>query len=95
MIKLKRKGYGRIYVKDEKHIERVKQIIKEMDQFEYEYLPEDLITTLDQYPKTAYTYKFDNINIDMLTYKCIKEDIIILCIDNSKNEFLREDDTAY
>lgn len=37
------KGYGRIFVEKEKDIQKVKDKIKELDDFEYEYLPDDLI----------------------------------------------------
>lgn len=33
-----RKGYGRIFVEKEEDIEKVKDIIRKMDEFEFEYL---------------------------------------------------------
>ena len=39
-----RKAYGRIFVEKEEDIDKVKEIIRKMDEFEYEYLTNDLIT---------------------------------------------------
>lgn len=61
------KGYGRIFVENEKDIQIVKNKIKELDNFEYEYLPDDLIIVwrgdLDD---ITYCYKFDKLDIDNL-----------------------------
>ena len=38
-----RKGYGAIFVEKPEDVERVKSIIREMDEFEYGYLPENLV----------------------------------------------------
>ena len=43
-MKFPHKHYGRIFVENEEDIAALKQIIKEMDDFEYRYLPNDLIT---------------------------------------------------
>ena len=36
-----RKGYGRIFVEKESDIPAVKEIIRKMGEFEYDYLPEN------------------------------------------------------
>jgi len=52
------KGYGRIYTNPE-HIQEVKQIIQELDKFEYEnYYPEMLVGCWDDYPIVVYVGKF-------------------------------------
>ena len=42
-----RKGYGRIFVEKESDILVVKEIIRKMDEFEYDYLPEGLIAVFN------------------------------------------------
>ena len=88
MLKFSHKGWGRIYVSDELKIARVKQIIREMDNFECEYLPKDMIAPFSEYPIICYTHKFDALNLDTLTARCWKEGIYIFCVDNGKNEYL-------
>lgn len=67
-----RKGYGRIYVLHEPEITIVKEVIKNMDSFEYEYLPDDLIAvyTKDETPYTVYTHKFDDLDLNELMIRC-------------------------
>ena len=48
MKTLTRKGYARLYVDTEEDIERLRGLIKELDAFEFEYLPDDLIATFDE-----------------------------------------------
>ena len=47
-----RKGYGRIFVEKEEDISKVKEIICKMDEFEYEYLPPELITVFNSNIRT-------------------------------------------
>jgi DNA polymerase elongation subunit (family B) len=65
-----RKGLGRIYVTKEEDIEKVNEIIKEMDEFEWEYLPDRFIAVFDEHLPAIYTHKFDSIDIDKLTARC-------------------------
>lgn len=59
-----RKGYGRIFVEHEEDIEKVKEIIKSLDEEEFEYLPKDLITTFspDTFNST-YVHKFCDLDM--------------------------------
>jgi len=85
-MKFTRKGHGRIYVKDAIDIPKVNAIIKEMDEFEYEYLPNNMITTYERYPETVYIGKFDELKTDVLTNICWKTGICIWCYDEG-NEY--------
>jgi len=67
---LSRKGYGRIYVQDQAQIEQVRNIIQEMSPYEFGYLPDNLITTIDQFPEVVYTHKFCDLCMDHLTILC-------------------------
>ena len=84
---LTRKGYGRIYVENEGDIPRVREIIKEMDEFEYEYLPDDLIAPFGEYPNVAYTHKFDDLDVDVLTATCWERGIRIWVFDAGHEEY--------
>lgn len=68
---LDRKGYGRIFVEKETDIQKVKDIIKEMDEFEFDYLPDDLITVFSEdNMKAVYTHKFSDLDTQLLTRIC-------------------------
>jgi hypothetical protein len=81
MNTLSRKSYGAIYVNDKNDIARVKEIIKEMDEFEYSYLPNDLIKPFSEYPNVCYTHKFDALDTDALTAICWDRGIFIWVFD--------------
>jgi len=79
-----RKGYGRIYVRTQDEIEKVKAIIKNLDEFEYGYMPKDLITTFDQYPKLVYLHKFDRYDTQEISSLLWENDIPALVLDQSE-----------
>lgn len=87
MKQLTHKGYGRIYCEHVNDIDSVKKIIKEIDDFEYEYLPKDLITTYDKYPQTVYIGKFSDMDMNKLTAECWKRGVKIWVFDDGHNEF--------
>ena len=80
-MKFPHKGYGRIYVEKEEDIQKVKDIIKEMDEFEFEYLPKDLITVFKDKIVTTFTGKFDDLDISILMEKCWQQGIKMFCVD--------------
>lgn len=69
-MKLNRKGYSRIYVDNKDNIKKVKEIIKQLDEFEYEYLPPDLIAEFIGKIDYVYNHKFDSIDMDDLMKAC-------------------------
>ena len=71
------KGYGRIYVAKEEDVQRVKDIIKEMDPFEFEYLPDNLIALFSEYPVVVFVHKFDDLDLDALTATCWDRGIFV------------------
>ena len=77
-----RRGWGRIYVNTKKDIVAVDKIIKKMDEFEYDYLPDNFITLFEEYPELVYTHKFDNLDLNNLIAICLKKGIPIFCLDN-------------
>lgn len=81
------KGYGRIYVDKEENIEKVKNIIKLIDEYEYDgYFPKDLVALFSEYPKVVYTHKFDAIDLNELTARCWENGIYVFCLDNGHYE---------
>lgn len=75
MDKFEEKQFGRIYTDTTENIKKIKDIIKQMDQFEYEYLPKDLITVYKGYFSCEYVGKFDDLNLDELINNCKKKNI--------------------
>lgn len=96
-----RKGYGRIFVEKEEDIPKVREIIRKMDEFEYSYLPEDLITVFNPEHVTfesdssdhiritlAYTHKFDSLDLNEFQMRCWMEGIKVFCwIDGSGGNY--------
>jgi len=87
MNTLTHKGYGRIYVDTAENIEKVKVVIKEMSEFEYEYLPKELITVFTDFPNVVYTHKFSDLDMDALTNRCWHEGIKIWVFDAGHTEY--------
>ena len=81
-----RKGFGRIYIHPENTIKQVKNVIQELDEFEYGYLPEKLIAPFDKYPETVFVGKFCDLDLDMLTAICWEKGIYIWCFDAGHND---------
>ena len=85
---LARKGYARIYVDAAHNLKAVEAIIKELDEFEHTYLPDDLIAPFTEYPKLVYTGKFDGLCMNKLTAVCWSRGIYIWVCDNGTNDFM-------
>lgn len=66
---------------------KVEALIRELDEFEYDYLPAKFITVFTNYPATVYTHKFDALDVDALTAECWKRGFKIWVFDNGHNEF--------
>ena len=70
------KNYGRVFVEKEEDIEKVKQIIKEINEEEYEYyLPKDLIAVFTGKKEVTYTHKFNEIDLNDLMIECWKQGV--------------------
>lgn len=82
------KGYGRIFVEKEEDIQKVKDKIKEIDNFEYEYLPDNLITVWNKdLNDLTYTYKFDEMNIDNLCEELQKSGIKVAWVRGEEVQY--------
>lgn len=81
-----RKGYGRIYVYNPADVEKVSEIIKVIDAFEWEYLPNGFIAPFSEYPRLAQVHKFSDLDIDLLTAICWTRGVLVWCLDNGHAE---------
>jgi hypothetical protein len=94
MTTLTRKGYARIYVAKPEDAPKVAALIKELDEFEHDYLPEKLIAPFSEYPALAYTHKFDGLCMNRLTAECWKRGIFVWVCDNGHAEYMNENAEA-
>lgn len=81
-----RKGYGRIYLENMGAAEYVLGIIKRMDPYEFNYTPKDIFAPLSKYPECIGVGKFDDLDLDALTYNCLVRGIKIMCCDFGMSE---------
>lgn len=87
MRKMTRKGWGRLYVKEVADVGEVRAIVKEIDEFEAGYLPDDLIAPFSEYPRVTYIGKFCDMDIDALIATCWHRGIMVWCFDCGSEEF--------
>ena len=78
-MKLFKKHKARIYTDKQENIDKIKEIIKEIDKFEYEYLPDDLITVFNGKIDYVYNGKFYDIDMDEIMKRCWEECIFAFC----------------
>lgn len=82
-----KKGYGRIYVQDPNHIQLVSNIIEEIDDWEYGFMPAGYITEFQNYPQVIYNHKFCDLDINKITATCWSRGIIVFCYDAGIEEY--------
>jgi hypothetical protein len=80
-MKFPHKGYGRLFVEKEEDIAKIKEIIKDIDEFEYSYLPEKLIAVFsDENMRSVYTHKFSDLNMTEVMYRAWSKGIKCFCV---------------
>ena len=62
------KGYGRIYTNPE-NIQEVENIIKELNEFEWDYYPGDIVASWEAYPSVVWVGKFE-LDEDLFKQSC-------------------------
>lgn len=87
MLRFNDKAEGRIFTDKLEHIDKIKNIIHEMNEGEFDYLPKDLITTLPSEGfifRTVYNGKFYDLDLNELRENCAKQNIPVwfLIADN-------------
>lgn len=73
----------------------MEEIIKELDEFEFNYLPTGMVAPFSAYPKLVYTHKFDGLCMNKLTATCWNRGIHIWVCDNGHCEILSKDGEAF
>lgn len=81
------KGYGRIYVDKPENVGKVEEIIRELDAYEFTYMPEGMVAPFSEYPAVKYTHKFNDLNMDKLIAVCWSRGIHVWVFNSTHNEF--------
>ncbi|MDR0905253.1 MAG: hypothetical protein LBN00_03610 [Oscillospiraceae bacterium] len=66
----KRKGYGRIYSDSDENIAKIHELIRAMDAFEFDYLPDALIAVYTGFDEPVYVGKFCALDLTELQKRC-------------------------
>jgi hypothetical protein len=85
-IRLSRKTYGRIYVAKPEDVQVVKDTIKEVDGFEYEYMPEDVVAVFGTDDELVYLHKFE-IDANALAKACMEKGVWIWIVDGVRDSY--------
>lgn len=81
MMTFPHKGYGRIFVENKNDILAIKEIIKGMDEFEFGYLPTNLIAVFsEENLHSVYTHKFDDMNMTEVMCRAWSKGIKCFCV---------------
>ena len=79
------KGYGRIYTNPE-NIQEVENIIKELDEFEWDYYPGNLVASWDAYPSVVWIGKFE-LDEYLFNQSCKAKNIPVFVFDSGDEQF--------
>lgn len=80
-----RKSYGRIYVAPDGNPGDVAEIIRQLDEFEYGYLPDNFIAKWNGKIEPVYGWKFE-MDIDKLTTECWNRGIWLFCVTGRRGD---------
>ena len=83
-MKLFEKHEARIYTDRPENIAKIEEIIKEIDNFEYEYLPHNLIAVFNGKIDYVYNGKFYDIDMDEVMKRCWEEGIYAFYVIKQK-----------
>lgn len=97
-MKFSRKGYGRIFVEKEEDVEKVENIIKEIDEMEFKYYyptgnycggdNKRLVTVYSKENyESIYVGKFDDMDISQVLNKAWDQNIHCFAVFGKCNEF--------
>ena len=79
------KGYGRIYTNPE-NIQEVENIIKELNEFEWDYYPGNLVASWDAYPSVVWIGKFE-LDEYLFNQSCKARNIPVFVFDSEDEQF--------
>lgn len=83
--RLVRKTWGRIYVAKPEHVQIVEETIKEVDEFEYDYMPKGVVTVWGADNELIYLHKFE-IDANALAKACMEKGVWIWVVDGARCE---------
>ena len=86
-ITLPYKGYGRIYCETSDDVAKVEAVIKELDEYEFDYMPPGMVAPFADYPRVIYTHKFSDMDMQASTAICWQRGIKIWVFDAGHDEF--------
>ena len=82
------KGYGRIFVEKEEDIDKIKEIIKEIDDYEYDYMPDDLITVFsEENYHSKFVHKFNDMDMGKVLKVAWERGIKCFVVFGKTNKF--------
>lgn len=84
-----KKTSGRIFVRHEADVQRVIDIIKELDEFEFEYLPDGFVTVMPEdvnKAKLTYGHKFE-LRMDLLKLECWRQGIEVMLVTGWRDPY--------
>ena len=87
MTAFRYKGYGRIYTNPE-NIQEVENIIKQLNEFEWDYYPGDLVASWEEYPSVVWVGKFELFE-PMFKEVCKEKNIPVFVFDSEFEQFPR------
>ena len=79
------KGYGRIYTNPE-NIQEVENIIKELNEFEWDYYPKNLVASWEVYPWVVGVGKFE-LDENLFKESCKAKNIPVFVFDSQFEQF--------
>lgn len=84
-----KKTSGRIFVRHEADVQRVIDIIKELDEFEFGYLPDGFVTVMPEdvsKAKLTYGHKFE-LRTDLLKLECWRQGIEVMLVTGWRDPY--------
>lgn len=81
MDTLTEKGWSRLYVRNQDDVDRVVEIVRELDSFEFDYMPEGWVAAFDEFPNVVYTGKFGGLCMTRLVATCWSRGIACFVFD--------------
>lgn len=85
--RLSRKTYGRIFVAKPEHVAVVEETIKEVDEFEYDYMPKGVVAVFGtDDAELVYLHKFE-IDANALAKACMGKGVWIWIVDGVRDSY--------
>ena len=83
-----RKGYGRLYCENPEHIPVIKEVMRQLSLFEFDYMPDGFIAPFSEYPDLVYLGKFDEMDMNAVVAQCWRLGARVWYCDNGHEEYM-------